>query len=174
MQASCHNDNQNMYFRCRKEASENNENLKSRAYAADALGVSESSLAKYELGAIKNVPPEMVVLMADLYRTPELRNWYCKHECPIGQNEPISTSIDGLADITVKILDDLSETNVSRIKDDLTSIARDGRVGESERETFEKIVGLLEDLSTQISELRLYREKSGGDKCSQRKKERSI
>lgn len=39
-----------MYFRCRKEAALHNDRLNSRAGAAEALGISESSLAKHELG----------------------------------------------------------------------------------------------------------------------------
>lgn len=161
MQSYCRNENQNMYFLCRKEAAKNNDNLQSRAYAADALGCSESSLAKYELGAIKNVPPEMVVLMADLYRTPELKNWYCKHECPIGANAPLETRVGSLENITVKILDCLNTEAIDRLKEDLVSIARDGKVSTDERSTFQKIVKSLEDLSTQISELKMYAEKNG-------------
>lgn len=45
-----------MYFRCRKEAALHNDRLNSRAGAAEALGISESSLAKHELGITKVVP----------------------------------------------------------------------------------------------------------------------
>ena len=54
-----------MYFRCRKEAAAHNERLSSRAGAAELLGISESSLAKHELGITKVVPVDLVDDMAD-------------------------------------------------------------------------------------------------------------
>ena len=78
------NQNDNMYFVCRKQAAKYNDKLNSRESAAELLGVSTSSLADYELGNTKVVPVDKVVLMADLYNAPELLNKYCQTECPIG------------------------------------------------------------------------------------------
>ena len=48
-------------------------------------GVTEDSLKKYELDI--NRPPNIVVaLMADAYNEPELRQWYCANECPLGKD----------------------------------------------------------------------------------------
>ena len=63
---------ENPCFRCRKEAAKYNDKLSSREGAAEALGVSASSLADYELGITKVIPVDKVVLMADLYNAPEL------------------------------------------------------------------------------------------------------
>ena len=63
-------DNQNVYFRARKEAAEYNEALSSREKAAELLGISSSTLADYELGITKFVPVDKVVLMSDLYNRP--------------------------------------------------------------------------------------------------------
>ena len=48
--------NENIYFKCRKEAALYDERLRSRESAADLLGVSSSSLADYELGIRKLFP----------------------------------------------------------------------------------------------------------------------
>lgn len=56
--------NENVYFECRKKAAIHNERLNSRAGAAEILGISESTLAHYELGITKNIPVDVVVMMA--------------------------------------------------------------------------------------------------------------
>ena len=67
------NENNNIYFRARKEAAVYNEKLFSREGAAELLGISVSTLADYELGNTKVVPVDKVVLMSDLYNCPELK-----------------------------------------------------------------------------------------------------
>ena len=52
--------NENIYFKCRKEAALYDERLRSRESAADLLGVSPSSLADYELGNTKVVTVDRV------------------------------------------------------------------------------------------------------------------
>ena len=83
--------NENVYFECRKRAAIHNERLNSRAGAAEILGISESTLAHYELGITKNIPVDVVVMMAEVYNAPELKCIYCKSECPIGKELPIAT-----------------------------------------------------------------------------------
>lgn len=51
--------NENVYFECRKRAAIHNERLNSRAGAAEILGISESTLAHYELGITKNIPVDL-------------------------------------------------------------------------------------------------------------------
>lgn len=63
----CGKTNENIYFKCRKEAALYDKRLFSRESAADLLGMSVSSLSDYELGITKVVPVDKVVLMADLY-----------------------------------------------------------------------------------------------------------
>lgn len=76
----------NRYCQARMRAAEYNEKLLSRAGAADEIpGVTEDSLKKYELDIVKP-PNDVVALMADAYNEPELRNWYCHNECPLGKD----------------------------------------------------------------------------------------
>lgn len=76
--------NGNVYFEARIRAAKCNDKLITKVGAADFLpGVTEDSLKKYELDITK--PPNVVVaLMAEVYIEPELRPWYCVHECPLG------------------------------------------------------------------------------------------
>lgn len=97
-------ENQNVYFRARKQAALYNEKLSSREGAAEMLGISPSTLADYELGITKFVPVDKVVLMADLYNCPELRTGYCKYECPIGKHIPLATSVSGIEGIALRLL----------------------------------------------------------------------
>lgn len=106
MESNCTNCNENVYFACRKKAASYNEKLNSRESAAELLGISPSTLANHELGITKSVPVDTVVMMADLYKAPELKNMYCKKECPMVAYCPycsqrkhgISTSINKKAE----------------------------------------------------------------------------
>lgn len=150
---------ENIYLDCRKKAAQYNEKLNSREMAAELLGVSVSTLANYELGITKNIPPDSVVMMSDLYRTPELKNHYCKYECPIGKNLPVATKESGLHGITIKILNSLDDEEVKRMKKSLLSIAADGEITPDEEEEFNAIVMRMEELEKVISELRMLAEK---------------
>lgn len=153
------NDNNNVYFRARKRAAIYDERLYSREGAAELLGISVSSLADYELGNTKIVPVDKVVLMADLYKAPELKNQYCKTECPIGQQMPIATEIKGLEGITLRLLREFDADMISEMKQQLMDIAADGVIDEDERPHLQKILGKLDDITKAISEMRLVGEK---------------
>jgi len=47
-------------------------------------GMTPDRIAKVESGSVR-VQPEDVVLMAECYKSPELCNFYCTHECAIGE-----------------------------------------------------------------------------------------
>lgn len=126
MESNCTNCNENVYFACRKKAASYNEKLNSRESAAELLGISPSTLANHELGITKSVPVDTVVMMADLYKAPELKNMYCKKECPIGKGLPVSTNIDSLQGITVRLLNGLDDEEIHAMKKRLISIAADG------------------------------------------------
>ena len=65
--------NENIYFKCRKEAALYDERLRSRESAADLLGVSPSSLADYELGNTKVVPVDKESILILLVSSAVLR-----------------------------------------------------------------------------------------------------
>lgn len=153
------NENNNVYFKERKKAATYDERLYSREGAAEMLGISVSTLADYELGNTKVVPVDKVVLMADLYKAPELKNQYCKTECPIGQKMPIATEIKGLEGITLRLIREFDAARLEEVKQQLMDIASDGIVDESEKPHLEKIITSLDQIAKVISEMRLVGEK---------------
>lgn len=152
-------DNQNVYFRARKEAAKYNERLSSREGASEMLGISSSTLADYELGITKFVPVDKVVLMADLYNRPELRTGYCKHECPIGKHISLATSVSGIEGIALRLIREFDSEKIKDMQRNLLDIAADGIISDDEKPALEKILENLDKLSIAISELKLAGEK---------------
>lgn len=153
--------NQNVYYRCRKEAAKYNDNLNSRGNAAELIGISESSLSDYELGLTKVVPVDKVVLMSELYNAPQLKTLYCKKECPIGRDLPLATEVKSVEKIAIKLLMMMDITKVNEIKKAIIEIAEDGIIDETELVRLEEIREYLDTLAKIFSELRLL-----CDKCS--------
>lgn len=170
MENGCMNCMGNIYRACREEAAIYNDKLKSRESAAELLGISTSTLSNYELGITKTVPVDIVVMMADLYNSPQLKNLYCKQECPIGKQLPVATEIDGLANITVRLLNGLDNGEIQNMKRTLLRIAADGKIDDSEKKEFDGIMNNLNSLAKIISELRMLEEKhterdGGNESC---------
>lgn len=159
MERGCMNEVENVYKACRKRAAQYNEALNSREKAAEMLGIAPSTLANHELGVTKNVPVDTVVMMSDLYRAPELRNLYCKNECPIGKLLPLSTEVKGLQSIALRILNSLDDDSIRSMKKRLLSIAEDGEITGDEQEDFDDIMVMMEKIAKEISELRMLAEK---------------
>ena len=162
MDNECTMEPENIYFRCRKEAAMHNQKLSSREGAAELLGISVSSLQKYELGVTKTVPVDMVVLMADLYNAPELQYLYCKGECPIGRAMNIATEIKSVESVAIRLIKKLSMREVEDIKEKLLDIADDGTIGKEKQEELQDIMERLSSLQQSISELMLLGEKYKG------------
>ena len=153
--------NENIYFRCRKEAAMCNPDLRSRDSAADLLGVSASSLADYELGVTKVIPVDKVVLMADLYNAPQLMNCYCASECPIGCRRKIATEIRPLQETVISLLDLLADRRLDRHMKTLTHIA--ARCDEEDdMQEMSDVIGYLCRLRMLFDELTLFDEKRRG------------
>ncbi len=79
-------ENQNPYFRARKQAAEWDARLESRERASELIGIAAYTLADYELGNVKRVPADKVLIMADLYNAPWLLSNYCKNESGMCRN----------------------------------------------------------------------------------------
>lgn len=156
------NENGNEYFRCRKRAAEYNEKLNSREIAADLLGISPSTLVKHELGITKNVPVDTVMMMADLYKSPELKNWYCKNECPIGKDLPVATDCKDIQSIAIKMFNCMDPNRITELTSNILRIAEDGKVSDEEWSKVNEAVNLLTAISTVCSELKIFAEKNGG------------
>ena len=76
----------NIYKKARIAAAENKSNLSTLDGAARELGMSDSTLSRYETDFIP-APPEVVVAMSLLYQAPNLRRQHCRRNCAIGKFE---------------------------------------------------------------------------------------
>lgn len=153
-------ENDNMYFRARKDAAINNEKLYSREGAAELLGVSVSTLADYELGNTKVVPVDKVSLMANLYGCPELKTRYCKQECPIGRTMPLAIKTGSVEGVVIRFLREFDEGKLDDMRASLVEIASDGCVDENEKIELRAIMKMVDDLSLVLSEMKLFGEKA--------------
>lgn len=160
MGSGCMKENDNVYFRARKNAAIYNDKLYSREGASELIGVSSSTLADYELGITKVVPVDKVVIMADLYNCPELKTGYCKHECPIGKTMPIATQVKSIEGIALRIIREFDSEKIKDMEQSLVDIAEDGIISEDEKPVLADILKRLDALAEVISEMKLVGEKA--------------
>ncbi|MDO5399161.1 MAG: helix-turn-helix transcriptional regulator [bacterium] len=148
---------ENMYCKCRLAAAKYNDKLNSREGAAELLGLSPSTLANYELNLTKIVPVESIALMADVYNAPELKRWYCKNACPLGEDMPV-VELAELDRITVRAL--ATFRKLAGVKDSLLDITADGIITEDEKPTLDNIIATLKELNEVAQTLMLWAEKN--------------
>lgn len=148
----------NVYYNARIAAANYNEKLKSREGASEMLGIHPSTLAGYELGTVKCPNPDMIVIMADLYNAPELMNYFCSRECPIGCDRVEKLEVEDLDRITIKTLSTLK--GVENIKDALIEITADGVITEDEKGKLEDIMKQLQKITKVAGELKIWVKKN--------------
>lgn len=146
----------NIYCQCRKAAAVKNKKLRSREGAAELLGYSPSSLSGWELGEDRP-SPMAVMLMADIYQTPELKNYYCRNECPLGEGMP-ELKIRDIDRITVMTLSAIKK--VSQSRDNLLEIVEDGIISEDERPQLAQIIKNMDELTDAAQSLKAWAKKN--------------
>ena len=141
-------ENKNIYQQSREE-----KNL-SREAAAELLAfVSADRIEKIESG--KSAPhPDEVLAMEQGYENPELSNYYCTHECPIGMKYVQKAELKELPQLTVELLSALHAMELER--DQLIDISVDGRVNDYERKQFAVILEKLAALDRSIRGMRIW------------------
>lgn len=153
----------NPWYEARKKAAEYDDRLCSREGAAERLGMSVSAVADAELGLTKCMPVDKAVLMADLYNAPQLLNYYCLHECPIGCRHSISDEVVDIDRVTVKLLKGLRVDKLEEIKDSLIDIAEDGKITDDEKPELKEVLDYLDSLAKTVSELKTIGEIALGE-----------
>ena len=110
----------------------------------------------------KTVPhPEEVLLMSDKYKAPDLCNYYCANECPIGEQYVPEVKMKDLSRIVLEMLSSLNSMN--KQKDRLIDIAADGKIDNDEIKDFIYIQDELERISITVEALQLWAEKMMDD-----------
>ena len=125
-----------------------------RERAADLIpGFSPERIEKIENGRTQ-IQPEDVVLMADSYKSPALRNYYCANECPIGRQHELPTESKELAQIAVETL--TAVNRITKNRDRLLEIVEDGQVCSDEYADFLEIKATLDKIALSVSSLQLW------------------
>lgn len=101
--------------------------------------------------------PDEVLQMADKYKVPRLCNYYCSHQCPIGQEYVPEIKTKELSQIVLEMLASLNSMNKKRER--LIEITADGKIGNDEIEDFIYIQEELERISITVETLQLWSEK---------------
>ncbi len=141
-------DNKNIYQQSR-------ENMGLSREAAEELlsFVSADRIEKIESG--KSAPhPDEVLAMEQGYENPELSNYYCTHECPIGMKYVEKAELKELPQLTVELLSALHAMQIEENR--LIDISVDGRVNDFERKQFDVILEKLAALDRGIRGMRIW------------------
>ncbi|MDY5775939.1 MAG: helix-turn-helix transcriptional regulator [Lachnospiraceae bacterium] len=141
-------ENKNIYQTSREELGY------TRAEAAEKLGfISADRIEKIE--SEKTLPhPEEILAMADCYKAPSLCNYFCSHECPIGQEYVPEIKAKELSQITLEMLAALN--NLAKRKERLVEITVDGEITKDEISDFVVIQEELDKMSLIIDSLNLW------------------
>lgn len=100
--------------------------------------------------------PEEVLIMSQKYNEPELCNYYCSRECPIGRKYVPEVKVGDLSQIVLEILD--SVNSAKNMQEKLIEIAADGEIDNPEIDDFIKIQKNLERISVTVEALQLWSE----------------
>lgn len=106
----------------------------------------------------KTLPsPEDVMIMADKYGEPNIRNYYCAKQCPMGQLYVPRIKFIDLEKTVLKLVASLNSMHAKQ--DKLIEIAEDGRITDDEMMDFISIQKDLEKVSLAVSALEVWTEK---------------
>ncbi|MBR2675027.1 MAG: XRE family transcriptional regulator [Mogibacterium sp.] len=106
----------------------------------------------------KQLPtPEDVMIMAEKYSEPTIKNYYCANQCPMGQHFVPRIEFDDLEKTVLRLVASLNAMNEK--KDKLIEIASDGIVHDYELVAFINIQNELEKLSMALSKMEVWTEK---------------
>jgi hypothetical protein len=146
----------NIYYKARMEAAVTNDRLNSREGAAEIVGIDRTRLARIELESICAYPEE-VLMMSEIYNAPELENYFCCEQCPIGKHSVPHLEVMKIDRLTISILSSLKD--VKSVKDSLIEVVADGVITADEKPQLENILDSLEKISVEAQKLRLWTEK---------------
>lgn len=144
-------DNKNIYFRKREELG------LTRDKASELLeSIPPDRIEKIENERVEPHPDE-ILIMADKYKCPELCNYYCANQCPIGQQYVPEVKVNNLSQIVLKMLASLNAVQKKQVR--FIEITEDERIDDDELEDFVDIQIELEKMSIAVETLQLWSER---------------
>lgn len=102
--------------------------------------------------------PDDVIRMSKCYKAPELCNYYCSHECPIGEKYVPAIEITELPNIILETVASLNTINPLTTR--LIEISRDGIISDDEIPDFAVIQNNLEQVSLAVNALHFWVERT--------------
>ena len=141
-------ENKNIYQLYREEAELTREKAseKMEYISADRIEKIESE---------KSYPhPDEILVMADCYKKPNLCNYYCSHECPIGKEFVPEVRLKDLSQIVLEMLASLNA--IDKDKNRLIEITADGKLTADEYRDFASIENQLNNISLSADALKLW------------------
>lgn len=143
-------ENKNVYHKCREELG------LTREKASELLEVIPPERIE-KIENEKSLPhPDEVLLMSEKYKKPNLCNYYCANQCPIGQQYVPEIKMKDLSQIVLEMLASLNSVN--KKKERLIEITADGVIDNEEVEDFIFIQDELEKISITVESLQLWAE----------------
>ena len=144
-------ENKNIYQRTR-------EGLELTREQASELMVTMSPERIEKIENERSMPhPDEVLLMSDQYKQPDLCNYYCANQCPIGAQYVPEIKIKDLSQIVLETSASLNA--MQKKKDRLIEITVDGEITDDELEDFVQIQQELEKISVAVETLQLWCER---------------
>ena len=152
----------NIYKQARLAAAKNNPNLKTVEKAHHELYIHREKLLMIEqedtTKRTADPSPDEVARMVEKYEAPELRDYYCTHQCPLGKkNTPLK--YDSLGNISASLMSALYF--LYDASDRIHKILEDTKISESERADFINTLEILKNLSYSADCLELWAQKNG-------------
>lgn len=145
-------EDKNIFQKCREECA------MTRLQASEATEwMSDSRIEKIESGK-SHATPEEVLVMSKAYKKPELCNYYCSHECAIGQKYVPEIKSKSIEKIVLEMLAALN--SIEKNKDRLIEITSDGIIHDDEIKDFIAISNKLEQISSSADSLKLWLDKT--------------
>lgn len=148
-------ENKNIYQLSREECG-----LTREKASEQMTGISEARIEKIEYEQQAPTPYD-VVQMADCYKKPDLCNYYCSHECEIGDRYVPEIEVSDLSSIILETIASLNE--IHPLTNRLIQITRDGKITDDEIHDFAHISARLDEVSLAINALNLWVERTAGE-----------
>lgn len=123
-------------------------------------GISAARIQKIEYESQQPTPYD-VVQMADAYKRPDLCNYYCSHQCEIGDRYVPEIEVSELSNIILETIASLDD--IHPLTGRLIQIARDGKITDDEIPDFAYISQKLDEVSLAIDALNLWVDKTASE-----------
>ena len=130
----------------------------SREKASDCIKcITADRLEKIENGRVIARPDE-ILAMAKAYCAPAIINFYCTHDCDIGEKCINEVKPKELTQIAIETLNSLNKLN--QMRDRLLEIVEDGTITEDEYVDFQEIKNNLDKIAHAVESLQLWLDES--------------